>query len=82
GDEFGILFPALKHDAALPVLEKLQAELLNEMEQRRWGVTFSIGAITFNEVMTSSREMTHLVDKLMYEVKKSGKNNIRHTAWP
>jgi diguanylate cyclase (GGDEF)-like protein len=82
GDEFAVLFPVLKNDDALPVLEKLQAELLSAMQQMQWPVTFSIGAVTFTEVMMSSREMTKQVDDLMYSVKKSGKNNIRHTVWP
>jgi diguanylate cyclase (GGDEF)-like protein len=82
GDEFAVLFPVLENDSAPPVLVKLQTELLSAMKKRQWPVTFSIGAVTFNQVMTSSREMTKQVDDLMYSVKKSGKNNIRHTVWP
>lgn len=82
GDEFAVLLPVLEKESALSVLEKLQDELLVAMQQKEWPVTFSIGAITFYKVMDSSRGMVKRVDDLLYEVKKSGKNNIRHVVWP
>lgn len=82
GDEFAILFPMLDKSSTFIVLEKLQNNLLETMREKNWPVTFSIGAVTFSEVMGSSREMIKLVDDLMYEVKKSGKNDIRHVFWP
>jgi len=81
GDEFAILFPVLDKSSALLVLVKLQSKLLNTMQEYNWPVTFSIGAVTFSVAMDSSREMIKLVDDLMYEVKRSGKNNIRHVCW-
>lgn len=50
GDEFAVLFPLLEQDKALAVLEKLQAELLEAMNEKAWPVTFSIGAITLTRV--------------------------------
>jgi len=82
GDEFAVLFPVMGGEAAMPVLVKLQQELLAGMQQKEWPVTFSIGAITFSGVMDSSRDMIKKVDDLMYQVKKSGKNNIYHLDWP
>ncbi|GJL73351.1 MAG: hypothetical protein NMNS01_25500 [Nitrosomonas sp.] len=82
GDEFAILFPMLDKSSTSVVLEKLQNSLLETMRKKNWPVTFSIGAVTFSDVMSSSREMIKLVDDLMYEVKKSGKNDIRHVYWP
>jgi len=82
GDEFALLFPVVEKDAAIAVLQKLQSELLVAMRDKAWPVTFSIGAVTFYEVMGSSRDMVKKVDELMYEVKKSGKNNIHHLVWP
>jgi len=82
GDEFAILFPFVSKESAPPMLEKLQNELLSAMKAKEWLVTFSIGAVTFTKAMDSSRDMVKLVDDLMYEVKKSGKNNIRHIIWP
>jgi len=82
GDEFAVLFPALDTSSALPVLMKIQQELLLSMKEKAWPVTFSIGAVTFSKVMASSRDMIKKVDDLMYDVKKTGKNNIRHLTWP
>lgn len=82
GDEFSVLFPILDADTATAVLTKLQGELLESMKEKSWPVTFSIGVVTFTQVMDTSRDMIKLVDDLMYEVKKSGKNNIRHIVWP
>jgi diguanylate cyclase (GGDEF)-like protein len=82
GDEFAILFPMLDKSSTSFVLEKLQSKLLETMRKKNWPVTFSIGAVTFSDVMDSSQEMVKLVDDLMYEVKKSGKNDIRHVYWP
>jgi len=82
GDEFSVLFPILDAEAATSVLEKLQSELLESMKEKSWPVTFSIGVVTFSQVKDTSRDMLKMVDDLMYEVKKSGKNNIRHISWP
>lgn len=82
GDEFALLFPLLDMQSARVVLEKLSKELLGIMQKNAWPVTFSVGAVTFSEVMTSSNDMIKLVDALMYEVKKCGKNAIKHAVWP
>lgn len=52
------------------------------MQHQEWPVTFSIGVVTFYKMMDSNQDMIKKVDSLMYEVKKSGTNNIRHIAWP
>jgi len=82
GDEFVILLPVIEAGSVKQTMEKLQQELLNRMKEERWPVTFSIGVITFLKAMDSSRAMIKTVDDLMYEVKKSGKNNVRHLVWP
>ena len=82
GDEFAVLFPVLDKETAKSVLEKLQVELLDAMKEKSWPVTFSIGVATFSKPMETSRDMIKTVDDLMYDVKKSGKNNIRHIVWP
>ena len=82
GDEFAIMLPMLEQESTLPMLKKLQDELLKEMNKNKWPVTFSIGVVTFNDVMKTSRDMIKKVDDLMYKVKNSGKNNISHIVWP
>lgn len=82
GDEFAVMLPMLENESAIPFIKKLQDELLSVMQKKYWPVTFSIGVVTYNEVMESSRDMIKKVDDLMYDVKKTGKNNIRHIVWP
>ena len=81
GDEFCLLFPLLSENSALAVLKKIQAELLIVMNAHQWPVTFSIGALTFSEAVGSSRDVLKRVDDLMYDVKRAGKNDIRHIVW-
>ncbi|MCW8928784.1 MAG: GGDEF domain-containing protein [Gammaproteobacteria bacterium] len=82
GDEFAILLPYLGDKSAIPLLNEMHKKLLELMKDNDWPVTFSIGAITYNKTMPTTRDMIKAVDDLMYEVKKSGKNNIRHRVWP
>jgi len=56
--------------------------LLEKIQAKEWPVTFSVGVVTFSQVMDTSRDMIKMVDDLMYGMKKSGKNNIRHIVWP
>lgn len=82
GDEFALLFPLLTQEDAVPVVEKLQQRLLQAMMDKHWPVTFSIGVVTFHKPMATIRDTLKKVDDLMYEVKKTGKNNIRSISWP
>lgn len=78
GDEFAVFFPAMKEENARQVLEKLQHNLLVAMNERQWPVTFSIGVVTYLQPLSKIRDMVKKADDLMYQVKKSGKNNIRY----
>ena len=82
GDEFALLLPVTDSAAARVVIEKLRQQALEAMRDRDWPVSLSVGAITFNRPMGSTREMLKTVDDLMYQVKKSDKNNVRHDVWP
>lgn len=77
GDEFAILLPETEELAAREVLQRLQKELSETMAADGWKVTFSIGSVTFFEIPSSVNEAIKRADELMYEVKRSGKNNIR-----
>ena len=81
GDEFALLFPALDSQDAVTALQQMQRKLLDIMQEYHWPVTFSIGAITFDEHLNSIRDAIKSVDDLMYQVKKTGKNNIHHKNW-
>jgi hypothetical protein len=78
GDEFAILLPDTAAAGAAGALSRLRTCLLQLMQERRWPVTFSIGAATFLKPPRDVDVMVRYVDGLMYSVKKNGKNWIRH----
>jgi len=82
GDEFAILLVEARLSAATEALEKLRAALKQAMQARGWGITFSIGAMTFLEIPASVDEMIRQADTLMYAVKNSGKDGIRLETSP
>jgi diguanylate cyclase (GGDEF)-like protein len=79
GDEFVVLLARADEKPAIAVAAKLQKQLLSEMESNRWRVTFSIGLATYRSAPQSIEEAIKVADELMYQVKRSGKNDIRHT---
>ncbi|MDP3178345.1 MAG: GGDEF domain-containing protein [Spirochaetaceae bacterium] len=82
GDEFVLLIPGADFKAADAVLKRLHEALTNEMGARGWGITASVGAVTFTTLSSTIGALLERADKLMYEVKKDGKNALRHQAWP
>lgn len=76
GDEFSVLFPATAKDAAEVVVRKLKHALADAVETR-WPVTFSIGLVTYTTAPESVESMIQKADQVMYEAKKSGKNELR-----
>ncbi len=77
GDEFGLLMPETDGDAAVRVATKIHAALKVQVE-KHWPVTFSIGMVTYLKAPASADEMIRVADRLMYEVKDSGKDELRH----
>src|SRR6266702_1406949 len=75
GDEFAILFPASSIDAALPVMQRVRAEL-DALNQEGGSVTFSIGLGTFGRPGLSPDEVPTLCDSLMHRVKREGKKAL------
>jgi len=81
GDEFGLLLPVTDSEAAVTVATKMYASLKADVEEV-WPVTFSIGMVTYCTAPASTDEMIRIADQLMYEVKNSGKNELRHLVVP
>jgi diguanylate cyclase (GGDEF)-like protein len=77
GDEFAILLPNTDKHAAFRVLQKLLRILNRRMEQNRWPVTFSMGAVTFLTPPNSLQEMIRRADEAMYLAKTNGKNQLQ-----
>ncbi|PYX91204.1 MAG: hypothetical protein DMG67_10825 [Acidobacteria bacterium] len=78
GDEFALLLPEAGDAAAAFVIHKLHRLLTAAMQERNFPVTFSMGLVTYDEVPQNIEEMVQKADDLMYEVKRQGKNAIRH----
>ncbi|WP_151633070.1 GGDEF domain-containing protein [Noviherbaspirillum aerium] len=76
GDEFAILLPEAAQTAAYQTITHLRDQLDSAMKAMKWPVTFSIGVATFDTVPETIDKALEMVDGLMYEVKRSGKNNI------
>jgi diguanylate cyclase (GGDEF)-like protein len=79
GDEFGILLPESNQKAAAYVVRKLRNALKPIGEQ--YGVTFSMGIVTYLQPADSVDQMLHAADKVMYDVKRAGKNSARHKVF-
>jgi diguanylate cyclase (GGDEF)-like protein len=82
GDEFVILFPETNADETKHIIERVQRHLADSVDNHSWPVTFSIGVMTFSEPPTSAEEMMGFADRVMYSVKKQGKNGISFASWP
>jgi diguanylate cyclase (GGDEF)-like protein len=79
GDEFALLLPEAGYEAAEAAVRKIHASLGQVMHNRGWRVTFSIGVVTcISPPDTTLEELIRVADGLMYSVKRSGKNQIRH----
>lgn len=78
GDEFAVLLPESGDAAAAFVIHKLHRLLTAAMQEKQFPVTFSVGLVTYDPVPQSTEHMVQKADELMYEVKRQGKNAIRH----
>jgi diguanylate cyclase (GGDEF)-like protein len=81
GDEFALLLPETDQEFARQAISKIQAELLKEMGQNHWPVTFSMGVLTCQVAPPSTDELVKMADDLMYQVKRGGKNGIKYSTY-
>jgi diguanylate cyclase (GGDEF)-like protein len=77
GDEFAILLPETSQEAALPILQRMQAELRRTTEKDGRPVTFSLGAVTFRTPPEAVDDMIRIADQEMYQAKQEGKDRLR-----
>lgn len=82
GDEFALLFPETQANAARQIFSKLHRELHSLVQGEGWPVTFSIGAVTFEEPPETTEAMVQKADHLMYSVKNSSKDAIAYATEP
>jgi diguanylate cyclase (GGDEF)-like protein len=77
GDEFALLLPETDPDEAKIAISNLLTKIADEMNAKKWPVTFSVGVLTLTAPTLSADKILQQVDKLMYIVKNNGKNNIK-----
>ena len=75
GDEFALILPNTTKDAASRVLNKVLRKLNRRMQQNRWPVTFSIGAVTFLTPRESVQEMIKRADDAMYSARREARTD-------
>ncbi|HET9113884.1 MAG TPA: diguanylate cyclase [Burkholderiales bacterium] len=75
GDEFAILLPEIDGSAAAEAGRKIFSAAGGALQDYH-PVTVSIGVIHFTKVTKTFSAIMKMADELMYDVKKSGKNNI------
>lgn len=78
GDEFAVVLPATGAEGGEQVISKLRRQLRARVAEGGWPVSFSIGVITLQKVSVDVDEALRLVDATMYEVKRAGKDAMRH----
>ncbi len=81
GDEFALLLPETDQESARGVLSRIQGNLLEEMRQSNWPITFSIGVLTCSSAPYTTDELVRMADDLMYSVKRDGKNAIKYSTY-
>lgn len=75
GDEFAVLLPEIKYDATVDTVRKL-ASVVNRALGKFPPVGASLGVAWFGEMDRAFTDMLSVADKLMYQVKASGKGAI------
>lgn len=78
GDEFSLLLLEVNQVLAPKIVFRINEELLKEMHNNNWLITFSIGVVTYLKLPPSVNEVIAQADQLMYEVKRLGKNAIKY----
>lgn len=78
GDQFAIVLPGIAYETAQTVVGRVNQQLLQKMDENKWPVTFSIGAITFLNPPDSVDEIIEKIDYLIYCIKNDGKNRLEH----
>ena len=76
GDEFAILLPETDLAGAQVFFTGLKIRLTELVAQRGWPVGFSFGVLVLDPPTVDIDEAIQQADQLMYNVKKTGKNNI------
>jgi diguanylate cyclase (GGDEF)-like protein len=78
GDEFAILLPDTGYEESERIIQRVQKEIAENTREKSFFITLSIGMITFNKSPNNIVDAIRQTDELMYSVKRTGKNMIKH----
>jgi diguanylate cyclase (GGDEF)-like protein len=78
GDEFAILLPDAGEMESVLAGKRLHEFLTAELKSNGWPITLSMGVVTCTTAPSEIAQLMKEVDALMYEVKRSGKNRVKH----
>ncbi|MGL5873293.1 MAG: GGDEF domain-containing protein [Xenococcaceae cyanobacterium] len=78
GDEFALLLPQTDSQAANIILKRVREQLLQEFKLQSLPIGVSIGALTFLTIPHTVEAAIEKTDLIMYQVKKNGKNALKH----
>ena len=76
GDEFAIIFPETDAEKADIIVHHIKQALDNLIKEHDVPISFSIGVVTCSSGNCTVQDLIKHADAQMYQVKKSGKNNI------
>jgi diguanylate cyclase (GGDEF)-like protein len=79
GDEFVVMMPETGATQARVLVDRLREELARMRASDHRPVTCSIGLVTFVGAPISPRELIDTADELMYEAKRTGKDQVRQS---
>lgn len=81
GDEFAVLLPFTAQPGAEAAIRRVHAQLKEVVRKKNWPITISMGAVSYNAAPSSLEHLIDLADQVMYEVKKSTKNDAKFMIW-
>jgi diguanylate cyclase (GGDEF)-like protein len=81
GDEFTIFYPATGQAPAKVITQKIKEKLDDLSEANAWPTTISMGVVTCTSGKCELEGIVTVADKLMYEVKNTGKNDVLYAVY-
>jgi diguanylate cyclase (GGDEF)-like protein len=78
GDEFAVLLVETDAAAAKKIAEKIRAHIAAaHLKETKTAITVSVGVVTCDCALAMSDDFLREADRLMYQVKQSGKDGVR-----
>jgi two-component system cell cycle response regulator len=81
GEEIALLLPETSPSNALDIAERIRSVVERRPftidQQRTWKVTVSVGVAAFPDHADSPDELLAAADKVLYQVKEGGRNQVR-----